>query len=512
MQEKIGKYNLIEQVGAGTSGIVYRAEDPDIGRSVAIKVMKAEFFGAGALSAQAVERFSSEIRAIGRLAHPNIVSIFDSGINEEGLPYLVMQFVDGKGLDLVLRDCGGALSPERVVKILRQLSSALDYAHTKNVVHRDIKPSNIILTEDDHVLIVDFSTALVAGDTLGADPSTASLGTTNSQQVIGTPQFMAPEVILGKPASSHADLYSLSILAFLLFTGSQPFRDGTISETLSAVLRHSAFSFAELGCSLSNRLERVLRRALSKNQEDRFDTASDFIAAIERAFDSSSPLESNHFAKDIEFNNEKGFGELSSSFRHSNSRNVKSRRPQGAFSLVRAFSLLLLVLICLLSIILGFILYGMDRDSEMSQQVRSALGFGLPYSTTEIEAMPDQQLIEIIASDMPRKIKVSAIAIASKRNTVELANTISSTLLDSRVEVRLEAIKAIGSMSSLPQETRNHCFILSLNDQDPLIRAYAAAEIATILGKKAKPAIEKQRDKEKDPIVLKILNLMLSRL
>ena len=488
MQKEIDKYRVIEQIGAGTAGVVYRAEDPSIGRSVAIKVMKADYFGSPSVRNQAVERFSSEIRAIGRLVHTNIVSIFDSGITAEGLPYLVMQCVEGRGLDLIIRDSGGALSPERSLKILKQLGAAIDYAHTQNVVHRDIKPSNILVAPDDHVYIVDFSTAVFADDTL-----------LPTGQVVGTPEFMAPEVVRGEKASASADLYSLGIIAFLLFTGKKPFREGNIAATFDAVLRQSAFSFAELSCPLGARLERVLRRALAKNPEDRFTTASEFLSECEKSL---GKLATNSFSQVAEEASPSATGVFKAQYAR--------RDNMGRLASLRTLLISMALLIILGAGVATTILFVLDEDNRLNQLLR--IPFGMQHSESDLYTLSSERLIKILEADLPYKVQHAAINEAIRRNTSELAITISTLISDPNPDVRRQVVKAIVLMSSLPANTRDFLLFKSLGDPDPFIRVFAATEVAKYQAKKAKTEITKQREHEQDAMVARMLDFILAKI
>jgi HEAT repeat protein len=181
------------------------------------------------------------------------------------------------------------------------------------------------------------------------------------------------------------------------------------------------------------------------------------------------------------------------------------------FSILRVISILTIFTLALGAATVSFILFGLEQDSALNQQIRSKLGLGLAYSASDLKTMPNELLIQVLASEMPKEIQKAAILEAVQRNTEELANTVSTVLSDSRSDVRLEAIKAIAAMPSLPLATRKHCLLQSLHDSDPFIRSYAAAELASIEGKKAKDVLKKQREREKDIMVAKIIDMILSK-
>lgn len=492
MLGKVDKYTLLEKIGSGTAGIVYLASDPDIVRSVAIKILKAEYFGSSMVRTQAVERFQREIRAIGRLAHPNIVSIYDSGLTSEGLPFLVMQYVNGRGLDVVQRDSGDAMEPLRALNILKQLASALDYAHSQDVVHRDIKPSNILVSENDCVHIVDFSTAIVSDATL-----------TPMGQVVGTPQYMAPEVIRGERASASADLYSLGIIAFTLFTGKRPFRDGGIAATFNAVLNQSPFSFSELGVNLGAKLERVLRRALAKDPSDRFQSAKEFVTQCEDALSKSGVAVFSEGAPATE----KVQAYSSGIFKNPS---AVRRRFYGE----RLFSLRALSFITLIVLLAGvafgsFIVFGLDKSSPLSRRLRAQMAIG--YTKKDLAVMNNYALQQVLALRMPERTLRAAIGEVVRRDSADLAEAITVVLGDPRAGVRTEAVKALVIMTSMPAETRNVALTASVADRDPFIRIFCACELARLQGKGARAAIQKQRDQEQDPLVARVLDFILMK-
>jgi serine/threonine-protein kinase len=215
--KQIGRYKVVEELGQGAMGAVYKASDPMMDRVVAVKTILASAL-TGPLAADYRERFFREARAAGRLAHPGIVTVYDVA-EQEGIPFLVMEYVEGQTLEKLL-EAGGRFDADRVIEFGQQLADALDYAHKNGVVHRDIKPANIIVTSDGRPKITDFGVAKL----------TASQVTTTGQ-LLGTPAYMAPEQFTGAPVDGRADIFSLGVLLYWLATGDRPF----IGETLMAV-------------------------------------------------------------------------------------------------------------------------------------------------------------------------------------------------------------------------------------------------------------------------------------
>ena len=209
--ERIGRYQIVGEIGRGAMGVVFRALDPSIGREVAIKTIRLSEFTNAEQRVQQRERLFREARSAGILSHPNIVTIYDMA-EEDEIAYIAMEFVVGSSLEKVL-DRKQPPPPERVFSILRQTAAGLDYAHLKGIVHRDIKPANIILDEFGAAKIADFGIAKIsAADQL-----------TQTGLIVGTPNYMSPEQVQGKPVSGFADQYSLTVFAYELLTGDKPF-------------------------------------------------------------------------------------------------------------------------------------------------------------------------------------------------------------------------------------------------------------------------------------------------
>src|SRR5271169_2562613 len=214
--KKIWRYEVVEELGRGAMGVVYKASDPTIGRLVAIKVLSLEASSeTGVPGAQ--EIFMREARAAGRLSHPGIVTIHDALEDPETKAhYIVMEFVPGRTLeDLLLH--GPALSAEKALEIVREIAVALDYAHQQRIIHRDLKPANILLTEDGRAKITDFGIAKIM----------AREGALRTTSVMGTPAYMSPEQVTGGEIDARSDLFALGILLYLLLAGEKPFAGDT---------------------------------------------------------------------------------------------------------------------------------------------------------------------------------------------------------------------------------------------------------------------------------------------
>jgi serine/threonine-protein kinase len=264
--KSIGRYEIIEELGHGAMGTVYRAKDPAMDRVVALKTIIAV-----ALSSQQGtefrERFYREARAAGKLAHPGIVPVFDVG-EHEGLPFLVMEFIDGRTLDDAAKS-GERLTLERVCEIGQQTAEALGYAHRNGVVHRDIKPANILLTSVakygiERPKITDFGVAKLAAGS-----------TTMSGQMLGTPAFMPPEQFTGAAVDGRADIFSLGVILYWLATGEQPFPGESLTAVSYKVVHTEPVPPSKMNPSVPPALEAVILKCLAKAPAARYQTGEE---------------------------------------------------------------------------------------------------------------------------------------------------------------------------------------------------------------------------------------------
>jgi len=267
----VGRYRILDFLGAGAMGEVFLAEDPQIERRLAIKTVR--LVGRPQEIEDRKRRLLREARAAGRLLHPNVVTLFDAG-EAEGILYLAFELVEGTDLAGRL-ESGPPLSLREVLRIIRQVADALDFAHRQGIVHRDIKPSNVLLDKQGTVKVADFGIAKVTGQ---------STELTVAGSVMGSPQYLSPEQIRGEELDGRSDIFSLGVVLYELLSQKRPFDGDTITTLVYQILHKEPPPISELR-AVPERLEALLRRMLAKSRDDRFATAAELaveVAACER--------------------------------------------------------------------------------------------------------------------------------------------------------------------------------------------------------------------------------------
>jgi eukaryotic-like serine/threonine-protein kinase len=259
------RYAAPHRIGRGGMGEIFRATDTVLGRDVAIKVLDERY----ARSDDVRRRFTREALAVARLSgNANIVTIYDVG-EEQGRPFIVMEYLAGGSLADRIRD-EGVQPPGRAFDWLEQAAGALDAAHRAGVIHRDVKPANLLLDRHDRVHVADFGIASAAGlDSF-----------TQTGTVLGTASYLSPEQAQGAPTSPASDLYSLAVVAFELLTGSRPFEGDSVAAEAAAHVTGEVPSVCDVDPSLPCELDPVFRRALAKDPRDRYATCAEFVAAL----------------------------------------------------------------------------------------------------------------------------------------------------------------------------------------------------------------------------------------
>jgi len=230
---RLGPYEIVSPIGKGGMGEVYRARDTRLGRDVAIKVLSA----GTEQNPERLARFESEARAVAALNHPNIRALHDIG-NDSGIAYAVMELLEGDTLrDRLVR--GGRLPATTAIEFAIQIAHGLAAAHARGIIHRDLKPENLFVTRDGHVKILDFGLAQheLAPPDGESDAAFTTRVLTKPGTVMGTPGYLSPEQLVGEPATTRSDLFALGVVIAEMLTGAHPFRRGTVSGTVSAILR-----------------------------------------------------------------------------------------------------------------------------------------------------------------------------------------------------------------------------------------------------------------------------------
>ena len=267
--QKIGRYNIMGELGRGAMSVVYRAQDPTIGREVALKVLS--FGTSEAATSNRQEMFMREVRTAGRLAHPSIVTIHDAFEDPQSKnSCIVMELVPGKTLEMMLMS-GQRLTIEQSLHIARQVAEGLDFAHRHQVVHRDLKPANILVTPDGQVKITDFGIAKVVAREGGA----------RTVGMMGTPSYTSPEQIKGGDIDGRADLFSLGIILYLMLTGQKPFLGDTAAVMFKIVYEEPAAP-SSLNLRLSPAFDALVMQCLAKDRSQRFATAADFLRELDK--------------------------------------------------------------------------------------------------------------------------------------------------------------------------------------------------------------------------------------
>lgn len=265
--EQIGRYQIVGELGRGAMGVVYRAQDPTIGRTIAIKTIRLSDLTDTGERQRLRDRLVREAQSAGILSHPGIVTIYD--IQEEAdMAYIFMEFVDGAPLEKTLL-AEQAIDKTALVSILKQTAAALDYAHKKGIIHRDIKPANIMIDGDGAAKIADFGVAKIVSQQM-----------TQVGAMMGTPTYMSPEQVQSKTVDGRADQFSLAVIAYELLTGEKPFVSDYLPTLLYKIVSEEPIAPQRINPSLGQQVEQVFRKAMAKDPAARYETCTDFVNAL----------------------------------------------------------------------------------------------------------------------------------------------------------------------------------------------------------------------------------------
>jgi tetratricopeptide (TPR) repeat protein/predicted Ser/Thr protein kinase len=269
----ISHYQVLSLLGAGGMGEVYLARDPRLDRTVALKILPEEF----AADADRMQRFTREAKAASALNHPNVATIYDVG-ESDGVSFIVMEHVEGETL---LTRIGRRLTPPEVVDIAVQAADALDLAHAKGITHRDIKPANLMLTHRGNVKVLDFGVAKLARHEEGSPHGEWTVEpVTAVGSVVGSPQYMSPEQIVGGDADSRTDVFSLGVVIYEMATGQLPFAGTTRAEMMHRILHAAPETMMRLNPDIPPELERITLKCLDKRRDDRYQSARELLTDL----------------------------------------------------------------------------------------------------------------------------------------------------------------------------------------------------------------------------------------
>lgn len=280
MPDTIGKYRIIKEVGEGSTGTVFLSHDPYYGRDVAIKLYSNATSEEDESARTARKMFFTEAQMVGRLQHPNILPIYDAGI-EKGRYYVVMEHVHNARTLATYCRPGNLLRQEDVTRVIFKCARALHYAHSRGVIHRDIKPSNIILTHDNDVRVIDFGIALCADSEIS-----------RIEGIAGSPSYMSPEQVKAEEITPATDLYGLGVVMYELVTGARPFRARSLERLLHKIVYSTPRPIHALREDVSEEFEGAVMKALRKVPTERYGTGLEFASELTRVHQALQKQES----------------------------------------------------------------------------------------------------------------------------------------------------------------------------------------------------------------------------
>ena len=277
---ELGPYRIVEAIGAGGMGEVYRARDTRLERDVAVKILPAHL----ADDEDGLARFERETKAVAALSHPNILTIYDVG-RHQGVPFAVMELLEGETLRERLEK--GSLPLGKAVELALETTRGLAAAHAKGIIHRDVKPDNLFITSDGHLKILDFGLArsTTGLESTSDDSAVTSARPTQAGTILGTIGYMSPEQVRGRTSDARSDIFSLGAAIYEMLTARRAFKGETTADTMSAILSEDPSEIRSARSNIPSAISRVLRPSLEKKPDERFQSARDLGFALEAVSD-----------------------------------------------------------------------------------------------------------------------------------------------------------------------------------------------------------------------------------
>jgi serine/threonine protein kinase len=271
---KFGRYEVISEIGRGSMGVVYKAHDPNLDVTLALKVLRQDRVSSSAF----VKRFLSEAKALGRLDHPNIIRVYNVD-EDQGNVYIAMEFIEGESLNEVMQK--KKFSAEEIIELGSTVAGTLDYAHKQGIIHRDIKPSNILVRSDGRLKITDFGIAHIEDSSAPKQ--------TQAGEIIGTPAYMSPEQVLSQPVDGRSDIFSLGVILYELSTGKMPFPGQNLAAIFNAITQVEPAPVNAGNPDIPNALSGTISKCLQKNPDDRFGSGLELAKALKACVRKEGP-------------------------------------------------------------------------------------------------------------------------------------------------------------------------------------------------------------------------------